>query len=61
MKTKKRWPPERGQICYRVAIKGDEYWIYDCICYVTTSVENCFRTKREAQAALKRVKAALRG
>ena len=64
MKKQKRWKPTRGKRYWYIhslghvdwSFSGDELrvdWLHE--------FGNLFRTKREAQAALKRVKRALKG
>lgn len=64
MKTQTRWKPNEGEQCFFVDKYGHTDWFvwkndeYDRNMY---RIGNCYRTRKEAQAAAKRVKAAYKG
>lgn len=62
----KNWRPERNQKYYFIYMARDFYvhhsyndW-FD-VDLKTFSINNCFRTKKEAQQAIKKIKQVLRG
>jgi len=60
----KRWKPEKDKIYYFIGTVGSILtmpWAEDSIDRSRLKFGNVFATEREAQAALRRVKLALRG